>query len=92
MKTLALVGLMFFFGSLGCAKDMKTYQYQFVENGVDGGPDGGTAGCDTGKQVFSALDVMCAALESTSLNQGCALSARQTFFAENCTGTFQETN
>jgi len=58
----------------------QSFQYQFTVNG-----------CDTGTQKFATLQEMCAGLESSSLNHDCALSSRQSFFQEKCTGTFQET-
>jgi hypothetical protein len=92
MKLLASMGFLLLFGSLGCSKEVASYDYEFMENGVDGGVDGGTAGCDTGNQTFPSLVEMCAGLQSDSLNHGCALSSRENFFGEKCTGTFQETN
>ena len=67
--------------STGGATGTGSYHYEFTFNG-----------CDTGKHTFSSLEAMCAGLESASLNGGCALAARQQFFGDECTGTFQETN
>ena len=56
-------------------------QYNYEFSGVD---------CATGKKTFTSLAAMCTSLQSDSFNDSCALAARQTFFASNCTGTFQE--
>jgi hypothetical protein len=88
MKFLALAALFLLSASIGCGKTTETYEYGFTVNGVDGG----APGCDTGEQTFPSLVAMCAGLQSDSLNNNCALSARQDFFGKNCTGTFQETN
>jgi hypothetical protein len=80
MKNIALAGLVLLLGLSACGSKEASFQYQFT---VDG--------CDTGTQVFPTLEEMCAGLESASRNGSCALSARQTFFQQKCTGTFAET-
>jgi hypothetical protein len=88
MKFLALAALVLLSGSIGCGKTTESLHYEFFTNGVDGG----APGCDTGDHTFPSLVAYCAGLQSDSLNNNCALSARQNEFGKECTGTFQETN
>ena len=88
MKFLALAALFFLSVSIGCGKMTETLDYHFTIDGVDGG----APGCATGVHTFPSLAAYCAGLQSDSLNNNCALSARQNEFSARCTGTFQETN
>ncbi len=45
-------------------------------------------GCQTGSHSFSSTDAYCAGLQSSSLNNGCALTERMSLFAGKCSGTF----
>ena len=68
VKTLMSVGFCFLLEITGCGSSSST--------GGSGGGDGGKSfeyqflvnGCDTGTQMFSTLQDMCAGLESSSLN------------------------
>jgi hypothetical protein len=88
MKFLAVAALFLLSASIGCGKKTETYDYHFTIDGVDGG----APGCETGVHTFPSLVAYCAGLQSDSLNNNCALSARQDEFAATCTGTFQEMN
>jgi hypothetical protein len=45
-------------------------------------------GCQTGSHSFSSVDAYCSGLQSSSLNNGCALSERMSLFNSRCAGTF----
>lgn len=71
-------------GGAGTGTGSSAYSYHFSEIT-------GAASCATGQQMFATLAAMCAALQSDSVNQSCALAARMTFFQQECPGVFQET-
>jgi hypothetical protein len=45
--------------------------------------------CNTGRHEFDSMEAMCAALQSSSINNnGCAPNLREAKFKESCPGTF----
>jgi len=77
---LGVVGLLGLCAAAACGGGGKTsYEYTFAE---------GT--CATGDMTFTSLQAMCTALQSDSVNSGCALAARMSFFASHCSGAFVE--
>jgi hypothetical protein len=82
MKHLARFGILavvlVMLGFMACGGH-TSYDYSFLETG-----------CETGAHTFDTLADMCAGLQSDSLNNSCAIAARQNFFQMHCTGTFQE--
>jgi hypothetical protein len=80
MKSLVLAGFLTLLGAASCGS--KSYNYTFQDD---------TAGCETGKKVFSSFEEMCKQLQSDSYNSSCALKPRMDFFtSEGCAGTFVE--
>lgn len=49
-----------------------------------------TESCTTGTHKYQSLEQFCGMLQSSSLNNNCALESRIEKFKENCPGTFQE--
>ena len=75
-----VAGAMALFLAAGCGGNGKTsYEYTFSDTG-----------CATGDMTFTSLQQMCTALQSDSVNGGCALTARMSFFASHCSGAFIE--
>jgi hypothetical protein len=64
----------------GCGP-ADTKSYDFTENG-----------CDTLTHSFDSLGSYCAALESSSVNNGCAQNLRQAAYTRDCQGAFVPTN
>jgi len=79
--SMGLAGLMGLLVTASCGSSGKVdYNYSFSETGV----------CATGELTFTSLQAMCTALQTDSVNMGCALAARKDFFTQHCTGTFTE--
>jgi hypothetical protein len=77
MRKWALLGMIGF--GLAAANCGSSYSYQYTVNG-----------CDTGQHSFGSLEAMCHGLQDNGLNNGCALSDRQSYFSsKGCSGTFQ---
>jgi hypothetical protein len=77
---ITFVALALAFAAFGCGSN-DSRNYTFSEGS-----------CSTNTHNFDSQAAYCQGLESTSLNNGCALDMREAAFARDCGGSFAQTN